>query len=319
MASDEPDEETVQQALILARSSRQGSRRFGSHVIERLAQGLPVREEDVRAAISGQLDQVAKMIGADVLGEDAGWQARQDVATRAAREVVPGGWKDLVDAVDEAPQRPDPPRSRKRQAFAGLVHALGGGQEALGEDLVEMIGLFGPLTEEEIDKARRAQRAAELNGTDLWGPVADQLSVHNLRRVAAAASLDHLRRATTAVMIISAWQSIVVLVGILDIAGSRVDLGEHLNRINANMVRQLQADPMWPFANMYRLSPKPKRRIQQLVLSALGILAAGQLEAWEAYQRRLLELTHPGSSTIAADYAAEVQPGHRQTGGCGPI
>jgi hypothetical protein len=163
-----------------------------------------------------------------------------------------------------------------------------------------MIGLFGPLTEEQIDEVRRAQRAAELDGTDLWGPVAHQMSVHNLRRVAAAASLDQLRRATTVVMTVSAWQSVVVLIGILDIAGSRIDLGEHLNRIDANMVRQLQADPMWPLANMYRLSPKPKQRIQQLVLSVLGIFAAGQLEAWEAYQRRLLELTHPGSSSVAA-------------------
>jgi hypothetical protein len=293
VASDEPDEQTVQIALVLARGSRRGSRRVGVHVIERLAMGRPVPEADVRRAFTAALDELARMTGADLVDADAGWQARRAIAARAARDATPVGWQDLLAAVDGAPPRPDPPRDRKRAAAAGIIHALGGGDEALGEDLIEMVGLIGELTEEQAEEMRRAQRDAELRGEDPWGDAAEQMSVHSLRQVAATASLDRLRRATEVVVTVAAVQGMVVMLGLLDLAGSRIDLGERLNRFDTKMVRALQADPMWLIANTVRLSPKPRQRIRQLVLTALGILTAGNLAVWEAYRDRLLQLTYP--------------------------
>src|SRR5947209_2143400 len=70
VASEPPDEQTVQRALVLAKSAQRGSRRFGAHPIEALALGLPVPEHAVRRAVDATLDEMARMTGADVLDED---------------------------------------------------------------------------------------------------------------------------------------------------------------------------------------------------------------------------------------------------------
>jgi hypothetical protein len=50
---------------------------------------------------------------------------------------------------------------------------------------------------------------------------------------------------------------------------------------------------MWRIAGQYQLSIKPRRRVQQMVLGALGIIMGGQIDVWEAYRERLLAITHP--------------------------
>lgn len=291
VVSQPPDEATVQMAVVLARSSRRGARRFGVHPIERVALGKPVPERVVRRALGATLDRVASMTAADVVDGDAAWQARQDLIGRAVRGIEPLSWQDLVAAVEGKPGRPDPPRARRRAAVAGLVHAVGGGGEARPEDLVEMLGLFLDLPQEQVEEMLNAQRAAELRGEDPWSRVAEQMSVRNLRRVAGEASIERLERAITVISVVAAFQSLVVLLGALDLAGRRPDLGEHLDRFDGAMIRRLQADPMWLEANMHSLSTKPRQRVIKLVLSALALLAAGRLEAWEAYRDRLLQLS----------------------------
>lgn len=162
MVSEPPDEATVQQATVLAMSSRRGARRFGTHPIERVALGLPVPEHEVRQAVDTVLDQVGQMVGTDLVDGDAGWQARQDIAARAAREFDCFSWQDLVDAVDGALPRPDPPPGRRRAAAAGVVHAVGGGGEAVGEELVEMLGQVFDLPAEQVERLNRDRHAAEL-------------------------------------------------------------------------------------------------------------------------------------------------------------
>lgn len=58
------------------------------------------------------------------------------------------------------------------------------------------------------------------------------------------------------------------------------------------MVRTLQAEPMWSQASTVILSARPRPRMRQLVVTALGILIVGTLLVWEAYRDRLLELVH---------------------------
>ncbi|MGY4898640.1 hypothetical protein ACWEEK_24035 [Micromonospora aurantiaca (nom. illeg.)] len=291
VVSEEPDEQTIQMAVVLARASRRGSRRAGTHAIERLGIGRPVNEHEVRAAFKAVLDDLARLTGADFGDTDEGWQARDVIAGRAAREAQPVGWQDLVAAIDGQEPRPRPPRGSQRTAVAGAMHAFSRGDEALADDLIEMFGLIGDLDEGQREEMRRIQRDAELRGEDPFGLVAEAISLRNLRWVATTASTDMLRRATQVVYMIGTYQSIVVMIGVLDIAGSRSDLGR-LNRFDSKMVRTLQADPMWPQASTVILSPRPRPRMRQLVLTALGILIAGTLPAWEAYRDRLLELVH---------------------------
>lgn len=291
VVSEPPDAETVQRALILARLSRRGSRRVGAHPVERVALGLPVPEQVLSRAVYTVLDELAQMTGADVGDDDAGWQFRHDAATRAAHETMYAGWQDLIDAVDGAPARPDPPRGRKRAAVAGVIHALGGGGAALSDDLIETVALFFDLSVEQVEELRRAQRVRELCGDeDPWGSMAEQMSLRNLRRTAQAASHEHLQRALAVVMHVAALQGLIVLLGVLDLAGRSGDLGERLKRYDGAMVRRLQADPMWPWVNTCQLSIKPRHRVRQLVLTAIGLLTAGHLEAWEAYRNRLLQV-----------------------------
>jgi hypothetical protein len=79
---------------------------------------------------------------------------------------------------------------------------------------------------------------------DPWASAAKLLSVDHLRGVLAAATLDQLRRAASAVFTVAAWQRMVALLGVSDIADRRVDLDGTFGRIDTAMVRRLQADRM---------------------------------------------------------------------------
>lgn len=102
VVSEPPDESTVQRALVLARASRRGSRRFGVHPIERVALGLPVADDVFRRAIGTVLTQISAMFGTDAGDDDIGWQTRNDIAARLPH-TAPFGLQELVDAVDEVP------------------------------------------------------------------------------------------------------------------------------------------------------------------------------------------------------------------------
>ncbi|QDY11132.1 hypothetical protein FJK98_31600 [Micromonospora sp. HM134] len=288
MVSEEPDEQMLNMAIALAKGSRRGSRRMGAHVVERLGMGQSVDEQDVRCAIAAVLDDLACLTGADLGDTDEGWQARHTIADRAAREFQVASWQELIAAFDGQDPAPDPPPDRRRAAAAGFVHAFNHGEEALADDVIEIFGLLG-MTDGQREELRRAQREAELCGEDPLGSIAEALSLRTLRRVAATASIDALSRAVQAIATIGAYQTIVLLVGALDLAGSRPYLGP-LNRIDSKMIRTLQADPMWLQASTIMLSMRPRLRVRQLVILALGLLVAGTLPAWEAYRDRLLRL-----------------------------
>lgn len=297
-AGEPPDDATVYKAVVLAGASRQGSRRFGSHPIERVATGQSVPEPAVRKAVNAVLDQVAGMVAAQTLGE-AGWEARNKVVAQAAREVPGTTWQDLIDAADRAPERPVPPRAQRRRVAAGIIHALGAGDEALSDDLIEMTRLAAGLSEEEVQELGNVQLDAELRGEDPWGQVANEMSLDSLRRVADTASLPELERAIKVVGEVAGLHTLLVMIGLLDLVGSRPDLGERLNRFNVAMIHQLQADPVWPRASMYRLSASPRSRVRELVFFALGLLAIGQLDQIEAYRDRLLRLAYAPVQTTS--------------------
>lgn len=256
--------------------------------------GLPVPEAAVRRAIDAVLDQIAQMTAADVADPDTAWQARQDAVDRAMRErVVVATWQQMLDAFDGVPDRPDPPSATKRAAFAGLIHMLGGGEEALSEDLAALLDLNQHLIPRQIEVQPHNQIHAELNGEGSWaellGPL---LSVHHMRRVAAEASFDHLRRTIQVVSEIAWWQTMVVLFGILDLAGQPLKTGSQLDRFDGAMIRQIQRDPMWYEVSGQRISTNPRSRVRHLVMTGIGLLISGRLPAWEAYRDRLGQLAH---------------------------
>ena len=284
--SEPPGAETVNRAVVLAQLSRQGSRRPGSHPIERFAAGLPVPENVIREAIETALEGVARMFGAH-------WQARQDIAARLP-DTGPLSWQELVDAFGGGPQPSDPPRARMRAAFAGMIHALGGGSEASGGDLIEMFGLHPDVSEEHQKQMRLSLRDAELNGDDVWDRMAEQMSMGNLRRVAATIDLKTWQRALGAITLATAFQAMIVLIGGLHLAGKPVAMDAHFS-IDGATVRRLEADPMWPEASRVQCSFKLKHRPRELVFHALIAVAAGNLERWEAYRDRLVALIYPDS------------------------
>lgn len=281
----------MQKAILLAQLSRRGSRRAGNNPIERFAYGLPVADEVVRDAIEAALDSVTQLFAADVTDEDAGWQARQDIAAR-----MPGtagvGWQELVDALDGRPQPSDPPRAQVRAALAGMIHTLGGGSEATGDDLINMFGLYPDFPDEQLRQMRRHLQDAELSGDNVFDRMAEQMSMGNLRRVAATIDLHTWQRALSAITIATSFQAMIVLIGGLHLAGKPVAMEAHF-QIDGATVRRLEADPMWPQASRLQFSLKPKQRPRELVFQALTVIVAGNLERWEAYRDRLLALIYP--------------------------
>jgi hypothetical protein len=196
VTSEPPDKRTVQHAMMLAKVSKRGSRRYGVHPIERFAAGLPVPDDVVRGAIDDALAETAQMVAADVTDPDAGWQARHDLVARIPyAQVMPFSWQDLLDAVDGPPDHAEPPRPRLRSALAGVIHALGGGNEVLSQDLIEYLGLFGHLPDDQLEQLRQALQEAELRGDDVWDRIAEDMSIHRLRQLAAATDLERWQRA----------------------------------------------------------------------------------------------------------------------------
>lgn len=298
VVSEPPDESTVQAAMMLATASRRGSRRYGVHPVERFAAGLPVPDDVIRGAIDDVLADMARLVAADVTDADAGWQARHDLVARVPyAQAVPFSWQELLDAVDGPPVNADLPRPRVRSALAGVVHVLGGGSEVLSEDLIEYLGIFGHLPDDQLEQLRHARQEAELRGDDVWDRIAEDISIHRLRQLAVATDLDRWQRALSVVAIVSAYQTWVALAGMLALAGQQFDFGDHV-RIDTAVVRKLQADPMWAVACRYRLNLKPKQRVRGLVLLAMGLLLPGHVEAMEAYQGRLVAAIHPQSASV---------------------
>ncbi len=289
--AEEPDEDTDQKALVLARTSRQGSPRPGGHVIERLAAGVPVNETEVRRAFARELDRFAEMMAADAAADDDGWQARHDIAVRASREKLLTNWTNLVDSLDgQAIERLQPSRARRRAGILGLIQAVGGSEDALADDLIEFLGLAG-LGEDELEELRSAQRLAELRGEDRWTLVVADMSMSNLRRCLADASIESLQRATAVVLQVSALTAIVVLFGGAQMAGADIDLPDRLRRYDAGMLRQLRADPAWGWAQTLMPVIRPRQRIRSVAMAAIYLLVIpGLLQLREADRDRLMSL-----------------------------
>jgi hypothetical protein len=82
------------------------------------------------------------------------------------------------------------------------------------------------------------------------------------------------------------------LIGLPDYAGSGSDVPAPINRFNGQMIRRMQADPMWSTSNVGVILLRPRQRIRHLALSALGLLMAPeQLEETVRYERFLCDLS----------------------------
>jgi hypothetical protein len=289
--SEAPDEKTVQRAVMLARASRRGSRRLGSHPIERLAFGQPVDEAVARRAIDETLTEIGRVFGLGAADEDAAWQAREAMARRMPTSTF--HWQDLLDAVEEKPPPPQPPPGRMRSAFSVMMHSIvGNSDDVAPDDIPEMLGLFGDLSPQAVDQLRAEQHAADLRGEDLWREAYERMSIPRLRADARTIEIEMWQRALAAFWSVMAQHIMVAMFGMLALAGKPIDLGPDL-QITADTVRKLQADPMWNVVNQYQLSRQPRRRVRELTLGALGMIIGEQVEAWEAYLERILATTHP--------------------------
>jgi hypothetical protein len=89
---------------------------------------------------------------------------------------------------------------------------------------------------------------AELRGENRWTPVVADMSMSNLRRCLADASIESLLRATAVVLQVSALTAILVLFGGAQMASADIELPDRLRRFDAGMLRQLRADPAWSWA-----------------------------------------------------------------------
>jgi hypothetical protein len=291
VVSEAPDEQTVQRAVMLARASRRGSRRLGSHPIERLAFGWPVDETTARQAIDDTLDEIGRVFGAGAEDEDAAWQAREAMARRMPASTF--RWQDLLDAAEGKPPPRQPPTARMRAAYSVMMHSIvGDSDDVAPDDIAEMLGLFGGLSPEVVDQLGVEQREADLRGEDPWREAFERMSTLRLPADARRIDIELWQRALAVFWLVMAQQFMVAMFGMLALAGNAVDLGPDL-QITAEAVRKIQADPMWSVVNQYQLSRQPRRRVRELTLGALGMIIGGQVEAWENYLNRILAITHP--------------------------
>lgn len=289
--SEPPDEQTVQRAMMLARVSRRGSRRMGSHPIERLALGQPIEEEVARRCIDETLAGIGQVFGLGAADEDTAWQTLEVMAHQIPETSF--RWQDMLDAAEDKPPPAAPPPGRTRAAYAVLLHSMAGNSEDVTpDDIPEMLGLFGELSPEAVEELRAEQYEADLRGEQPWRALYDRMSIPRLRADAWTIEIDLWQRALAAFWAVTAQHMMVAMIGALALAGSPVDLGPHL-RITAEAVHALQVDPMWKVVNQYQLSRQPRRRVRELTLGALGMIIGGQVEAWESYLERVLAITHP--------------------------
>ncbi|WP_328463484.1 hypothetical protein OHA21_38055 [Actinoplanes sp. NBC_00393] len=291
--SEAPDEQTVQRAVMLARVSRRGSRRMGSHPIERLALGQPIEEAVARDSIDETLADIGRVFGLGAADEDAAWQTREVMAHQIPE--TPFRWQDMLDAVEDKPPPAAPLPGRTRAAYAVMLHCMvGNSDDVTPDDIPELLGLIGGLSPEAVEQLRAEQYEADLRGEQPWRAVYERISIPRLRADARTIEIELWQRALAAFWTVTTQNMMVAMVGTLALAGSPVDLGPHL-RITAEAVHTLQADPMWKVVNQYQLSRQPRRRVRELTLGAIGMIIGGQVEAWESYLERVLAITHPAS------------------------
>lgn len=303
--AEDPDQHTVMLVVTLANASRQGRPRPLGHALERLGRGLPVDEKTVRHAFTHQLDRLDRLIHADSDDADTAWQARSDAAVRAARDGLPVHLQNLVDAIDDAPARAEPPPTVLRSAMAGLLHGIGSGEEDVTEEeLIDAFHVMGVFDDAERENLRRTLPATQRAGGPSWLVAARMMSIAHQRTVLAAASFDQLRRACAVLVSAMAFQPLIVMLGILDITGTNRDLHPRLRQFDERKLRQLQADPMWSQAGALGLMKGPRRRVMMIAWWALTILVVdGQLEQWEAYTARLEALFGHGDESAGPEGA----------------
>lgn len=297
------DQATIDVAVRLASAAHQGHRVPRLHLIERFAAGQIMDESRVRAAFHAQLDIVARMTAADVPDDDAGWDARQTIAQRAARHPSAGdsvSYHDLVQAVEGAPEPAELAPKIRKAAVSAAVHALGGGSEAVGEDFVALVAVSARLSSQEHEALLRTRQLAELAGEHAWEQAAETMSVANLRAVLDSTDVSRLRRAAEAQQMIQVIQTLMTFLGILDIAGQGAAVPETLaDRFNGTALQSIRADPLWRQAGGAPLILRTRHRVMFQVLSTLVSLAIpGQLELLEGYTARLrvlvgCDLPHP--------------------------
>ncbi|MCW2688740.1 MAG: hypothetical protein JWR37_3630 [Mycobacterium sp.] len=86
----------------------------GTHLVEQFARGLPVPEDQIRAAYHAELDRLAGQIGADAPRDDDGWQHREDRAVALTRGVIPLSWEALFSGAFTGTLAPEVPAAKVR-------------------------------------------------------------------------------------------------------------------------------------------------------------------------------------------------------------
>jgi hypothetical protein len=301
-AAEPPDEPTIHLATMLADQSRQGSPRIGGHLLERFARGMPVPEGAVRAALIAQIDAVARSVRADLPDDDAGWEARHELAARHAGSIIGVGWQDLIDAIDDAPSRAEPTPDQRRRFAAAIVQIFTDPDSAVDEDLAELVAFSAPADGDSAQSLLRYTHESQLRGENPWTPMR-LLSIESLRRLASDAEIENLQRSLATLLEVTAWVPLIVMLGVLDIAGHAAELAPELARFNGKLLRRLQEDPMWPVASMLATGLRPRTRIQKLAVGGLLLLAhpaiLGQWEQFHALLNRLVaEPAPPGTTGI---------------------
>jgi hypothetical protein len=289
------DETAVARASILARNAQQGRRLVGSHVIERFALGMPVAEEQVRAAFTAELDGIINRLAGDAPATDDGWQQRYDAAKQVARrERLPVDGQALLGALFGGPDRPEPPPGAERAAMRALLQTIAGGEVAQ-EDLLQAMATAGWLPEAEVPFVLADHYAAQLAGTDTCDQAIAAVSITRLRQILQTASLTDLQRAVAAVYLTRVFQTIVLLIGMARVGGLDQTRMPAWPQITPDALRDLQDDPMWWGWGRHHvgLSLNQSSVPMVLVVDALHLLMVpGMLAAVEGYRDRLERLAH---------------------------
>jgi hypothetical protein len=294
-SASELDQTAMARASILARYARQGRRLVGGSVIERFALGMPVAEDQVRAAFAAELDRIVNRLAGDAPATDDGWQQRYDAAKQVARrERLPADGQALLDALLGGPDRPEPPPDAERAAMRTLLQTIAGGEVAQ-EDLLQAMATAGWLPEAEVPSVLADHYAAQLAGSDTCDQAIAAASITRLREVLQAASLTDLQRAVAAVYLTRVFQTIVLLIGMARLGGLDQTRMPAWPQITPNTLRDLQDDPMWWGWGRHHIGlPLNRSGLPMvLVVDALGLLMVPcLLPAVEGYRDRLERLAH---------------------------
>lgn len=283
---------TVDLAAWLAEHARQGRATPGGHMIERFARGQQLDETRVRAAFSAQLGRIRRKLAVDAGGGDEGWQARYDAANRIARNAVIVGWQDLVDAINEVPERQHLTRAQERSTVRTITRVIADGSEASAEELLQAFGAYGQVGGQDAAQLIENQREAELSGTDSWDEVAHALSLARYRETLESSTIEDLQRAAGTVL--TAWllQTMIVMMGTWPTVASRTGLIEQvplaLREVGPSVVERLTSDPVWQQWGRYQGAMRPGSMVVPLAMVTLGLLMLPSMLAdVEAYRIRL--------------------------------